>query len=293
MKETKINALPPRRQSDGGSRTTVYLTNNRTFQQKRDPENEKKKREKLKNEIVKIKKSKPFFCQSQQILLIHLKNNQVDEIVKSSLRCKSWSCPVCAPINAVQAYFKIRETAILNDMQYFLTLTLNPKTIPEEYFAENLNRTHKYITYLFNRFANKIRYLYKNSKERFKYIWIVEFQKKGNAHLHILLNVRLDIDFVRKEWVKIGGGTMMKVEKIKSIERVSSYVSTYITKGLKAISDGNIGFFHWERRYTISHSCIKPKRHITKLSDNPTLYKQLKTSINKVIIGSSDTINLK
>lgn len=295
MKETGEKPLEPIDKSTAGRRETLYLTNNRTFQQNNIPEeglSRKELRKQKKRKLVKISKHKPPFCQRYPLILLHFNNGELEKIVKSKVRCKSWSCPVCAPINAIQAYFKIRRTAILNGLQYFLTLTLDPSTIPEKYL-KNSNRTHKYITYLYNRFANKIRRQLKGTDKIFKYIWVIEFQKTGNAHLHILMNLRLDIDFVRKEWVRIGGGRMMKVEKVKDIERVCSYVSSYITKGLKAMYENNYGFLQWERRYSISHSCITIKSSSQNILDNSDLYQQYKSIINQSIVNSSDTIILK
>ncbi len=272
--------------ASGESQTTLYLTNNRTFQQSGNKKWSKEKRELMKNTISKIEEEQPFFCQRISITLLHYTGNKLMKIVKSKLRCKSWKCPICAPLNAVEAYFKIRSVVLLNNLNYFLTLTLDPQKIPPKYFENGLNKTHKYITYLFNRLLNKVRKEHKD----LKYVWVIQFQKNGNAHLHILLNVKLDINFIRNEWSNLGGGEQMRVEKVESIERVSSYVSSYISKGFKEISSGKIGFFNWEKRYMISHSCIKSKKTYIDLSKNPVLLESLRNIINMALVDESDTI---
>lgn len=45
----------------------------------------------------------------------------------------------------------------------------------------------------------------KSSGLKLKYVWVVEFQDNGNAHLHILINQFLPIEVLRKLWVHVGG----------------------------------------------------------------------------------------
>jgi len=268
--------------SAGVSQKTLCWTNNRTFQQI-DNNN---RRARMMNVISKVRKSPPFFCRQHSLVLFEYKDQVLQKVTKSRLRCKSWSCPHCAPINAVGAYFKIRDVVFLNNLTYFLTLTLDPQKIPDKYFDNGLNKTHKYITYLFNRFLTVIRRHHKD----LKYVWVIQFHKNGNAHLHILLNVRLDITFVRSEWTRIGGGVQMKVEKVQSLERVCSYVANYISKGFAEISTGNIGFFYYEKRYMISHSCIRSKKTFQKLSDNSETYEKLQPLLKLAIISEDGRI---
>jgi hypothetical protein len=175
----------------------------------------------------------------------------------------------------------------LNKMKYFLTLTLDPKIIPAQYFG-NDNQTHKYITKLFNTFATNIR----RESDDFRYVWVVEFQKKsGLAHLHILINTRLNIKPVRAHWKRIGGGAQIQVSKIKNLVGIAEYISKYLIKGM----NGNIGHLHhFERRYSISRSCKRPilikakplYRESSSYEIREKLYKEnLGWVYNKLLLG--------
>ena len=48
------------------------------------------------------------------------------------LRCKQWSCPECGPKKARKLQKAIEEKAREMDLTRFLTLTLDPKTIPPD-----------------------------------------------------------------------------------------------------------------------------------------------------------------
>lgn len=149
-------------------------------------------------------------------------------------------------------------------MQYFLTLTLDPKVIPDQY----KDRTQKYITDLFNTLLTNIRRKLKG-KEILKYVWVMEFQQLNthNAHMHIALNTRLDIREVRKIWTRIGGAVQMRVDPIRNIISTSYYMSKYMTKSVADIESSRM--YHFEKRYAISQSCIRPDR--TAKSYHPEL----------------------
>jgi hypothetical protein len=90
---------------------------------------------------------------------------------------------------------------------------------------------------------------------------VIEFQKNGNAHMHILLNNYLPIRIVRKLWQHVGGGIQMNVKKVQTLIGISNYISDYIVKGIKGeFDEKDYGFKYFERRYSISKSCIRPKK---------------------------------
>jgi hypothetical protein len=208
------------------------------------------KRSRLRN------KNKPFkplhyptkYCASQRNLVV-TKNNLTGELLsaKSTPRyCKQWACSYCGPRMAVALKYKILELALKYKLDHFLTITLAPDRIPITY----KNQTGKYISYLFNRFRLYVR---RKINPKFLYIWIKQYQKNGNAHLHILINAYLPIKKVRAEWERIGGGTQMKIKLLESeidIDHVTRYLTNYLIDGVK---DG-FGYVYGERRYGLSNA---------------------------------------
>lgn len=234
----------------------LFLTNYRSFQQTKQII--KNTKEKLRGKKFRIKKDKPAFCRAKKIALLNISEAIITDVKYTGIPCMSWTCPDCSIKKALQTKYLLRDVIQLNKLAYFLTLTLDPVKIPQEYKES----THKYITKIFNHFMtilkrNKIN----RSEEVLKYVWVVEFQKNGNAHLHILLNKFLPIRIVRKLWKHVGGGAQMKIEKVQTLIGISNYISDYIVKGIKGeFEEKPYGFKYFERRYSISKSCQRPQK---------------------------------
>ena len=73
--------------------------------------------------------------------------------------------------------------------------------------------------------------LAKNTLIAPKYIRILEFQKNGTPHLHILIDRFIPQKWIRTAWVAIGGGSMVDIRYV-DVHRVSRYLSKYLTKEL-------------------------------------------------------------
>lgn len=261
----------------------LYLTNIRTFQheqtkqyQRRTSEAISDTRDRLKGKPFKIRKSPSSFCRKYRVGLYKTEKSQLKTATFKPMPCMSWTCPSCSPYKALRIKYELIEIIMSNNLEYFLTLTLDPSKLEKH----NREDTHKYITKLFNHFITVLKrksftYFDKNKKrwftfdlskqeEKLKYVWICEFQKNGNAHLHILLNQFLPVDIIREIWVHVGGGHIMYIDKVKNQSAISMYLTHYIVKGLKdAESQGGFKFF--QRRYSVSRSCVRNKNNALPL----------------------------
>jgi hypothetical protein len=176
---------------------------------------------------------------------------------------------------ALYVKYFLRDVIVLNNLDRFITLTLKPSKIPNEF----KNDTHKYITKLFNHLITtlkrkKIKYFNKRKNRWFSfelnhsalklmYVWVAEFQKNGNAHLHILFNQFLPVEVIREVWEHIGGGHSIFATPVRTIEGISNYITDYIIKGIKGNKNKPSGFKFFQRRYSISRSCIRPPKKVT------------------------------
>lgn len=226
------------------SEQILCLTPNRSSQQGYSSN----KKQLLRDKLFTMLPRPPKSCMRKGVALLKYIHGKFVSVTFHLLRCNSWRCPRCAPEKAKQVMRLLREIIILNEMRFFLTLTLDPSLIPEKF----KKHTHKYIMKIFNTFLTNIRRIQKD----LKYVWVIEFQKNGNAHLHIVLNTRLDINLVREIWTRIGGGVQIHVDYIKDLSSVAYYISKYIGKGLEKLQF----LRHFEKRYGISRSCIRPKK---------------------------------
>jgi len=253
----------------------LILTNIRTFQQ-----DALESRRKHKGRPTFTQSIPPKFCGRHSYIAI-TNDDKGSNFKLHKIYCKLYRCPRCQKVLAEKNRQLLKQVIELNHLDHLLTLTLDPKKVPVEYLNETENHTHKYITKLFNKF---VLYIKRKINKSVKYVWVCEFQKNGNAHLHVVLNCYLPIKVIKFEWKRIGGGHDMGISKVESFWGVANYLVKYLVKGFK--NDENIGFRQGERRITISHSCIRSPRTVIKhigLSDISSILSNLDAeSISKV-----------
>ena len=136
----------------------------------------------------------------------------------------------------------IKNIALLNDWDYFITLTIDPKKYDSTDPKEVMKLVKKYLRH-------------KVERLKMKYMLIPEYHKEGGKiHVHMLLNSNdhdLKLEkavnektgklikssfghqvYNLKDW-KCGYSTACKMDKNKS--RVANYVSKYVVKDIKMI----------------------------------------------------------
>lgn len=115
----------------------------------------------------------------------------------------------------------ITDKAVEKGLGRFLTLTLNPNTCaPEESAAYIMRCWSKFRTYLKRRFRTRV-----------SYIAVLELQKSGYAHLHILVDRYVDQHWISDAWSALGGGRVVDIRMV-DLHRIGSYLSKYLTKNV-------------------------------------------------------------
>lgn len=115
----------------------------------------------------------------------------------------------------------------------FLTLTINPRRFT------SLNHAYKELQKSWSKLLDMLQGRWDH---KLKFIKIVEFQKNGSPHLHVLffgITRLIDANELRVFWNKIyGEGTFVKLEHIKNdYARVISYIQKYLIKRLEDVSE--------------------------------------------------------
>src|SRR5258708_3529716 len=136
------------------------------------------------------------------------------------LRCKSWTCPHCAQKRARRLKRAILEQAQLHVLDRFLTLTMDPsKGTAAESWPLIKKVWAKFRIYLKREFGPGV-----------KFLWVLEAQKNGYAHLHILVNKYMDQAWIKRNWDSLGGGRIVHIARAE-VQRTGPYLSKYLTKG--------------------------------------------------------------
>jgi hypothetical protein len=136
------------------------------------------------------------------------------------VNCKSWNCSYCGPRRAKRYKHAIRATAEALQLRRFITLTLDPSRIEGDP-----------VRYLNTVFAKLRVYLQRHHRGSPQYIRVLEFQRNGNPHFHILIDRCIEVEWIRKAWVAVGGGYIVDI-RLVDVHRVSRYLSKYLTKDL-------------------------------------------------------------
>jgi hypothetical protein len=174
--------------------------------------------------------------------------NNKPEYSYLKLYCKRWDCPVCGPKRANKLKKAITNKAIDLNLRRFVTLTLDPNNCSAENSIEHIRNCW-----------NKLRtYLKRYCKKSISFIAVLELQKSGYAHLHILVSEYINQKWLSEAWESLGGGKIVDIRWV-DIHRVSHYLSKYLTKELlfSTISSKS-------RRYTTSRDIRLFNKQVSK-----------------------------
>lgn len=135
------------------------------------------------------------------------------------MRCRSWSCPNCAPRRRKQ----LIAQALQGEPTRFVTLTVNPGWYdsPEE---RGLKLSRAWRDFVRD-------YRKRHPARELQYLAVVELTKRGEPHLHIIcrsdwINQKDLSDWMRKAL----GAPIVDVRLVKGVRDVAQYVAKYISK---------------------------------------------------------------
>jgi len=134
-----------------------------------------------------------------------------------TFNCGSWRCRYCGKKKASRLVKQIGKWAEATSLRRMLTLTLDPSKIKGNKYDHIMQVWRKFRVYLYRRFKNV------------SFIWVLELQKNGNPHLHILISQYIPQAWISEVWDKLGGGKVVDIRWV-DIHRVKAYVSKYFTK---------------------------------------------------------------
>jgi hypothetical protein len=148
-------------------------------------------------------------------------SNAIVGIISTGSIARCGGCERCGPKKAKRYKFLIRQAAEKHRLRRFMTLTLDPK---------RLNGADP-LPYLRDCWAKFRQSLRRKFGEAPRYICVLEFQKNGNPHLHILVDRWVKQEWIKEAWQSVGGGQHVDIRWV-DIHRVSRYLSKYLTKEL-------------------------------------------------------------
>ena len=176
--------------------------------------------------------------------------------VKTNTKCKMWGCPTCRPINVR----KLRARIFNGNMNQFIKkgyryqtkfLTL---TCPGQVFRSQ--NSVRMATKLMSRSFHKLMKALAKSSGDFHYLRVVEAQRDGYPHYHVLLvgagiaNKNI-LSKIRNLWVSKYGMGNIDLKPVTSLEHAVRYITKYMLK-----SEGV--FMKNGKKYTASKDALQP-----------------------------------
>ena len=133
--------------------------------------------------------------------------------------CGRYGCFRCRPRKLRRVRARIAQIATEKKLLKFVTLTLDPKKIPESVRSDRYLREtwRKMRVLLARRFGRSI-----------DFIGVLEFQKSGLAHLHVLVAVYIPQDWLSSAWQSVGGGQIVDIRYV-DVQRIAGYLTRYLT----------------------------------------------------------------
>lgn len=142
-----------------------------------------------------------------------------DTIGYKRLLCGTYRCPRCRPKKLRHVRSCIAKAAGELRLTRLATLTLDKKRIraavPSDRHIRECWRKMRVV--LARRYGNSV-----------PFIAILEFQKSGKAHLHVLVGIYIPQRWLSKAWQGIGGGRIVDIRYV-DVHRVAGYVASYLT----------------------------------------------------------------
>lgn len=144
---------------------------------------------------------------------------QLGKVGYKCLFCGSYRCNGCRPGKLQRVRARLAELAEQHRLRRFATLTLDPSRIPVS------QRSDRYIRECWRKMRVV---LARKFGATLPFIAVLEFQKSGIAHLHVLFGVYIPQEWLSEAWRSIGGGRIVDIRYV-DVHRVAGYLAAYLS----------------------------------------------------------------
>ena len=153
------------------------------------------------------------------------------------LTCKRWECRTCGPNKVRATIGRIRRGMTAGECRFF-TITSPGREVPQTSYAELPRRWKRLHERIARRFG------------RIEYVTVVEAQKRGHAHLHVVYRG----PFIPQSWLSraakaSGFGPIVDIRRPP--RTIATYVAKYLAKDLatSGLRRGDGGALGWPKYF--------------------------------------------
>ena len=140
----------------------------------------------------------------------------------AQIPCRRWTCDYCGPRMKWRLRERITAAVVEKRLSRLMTLTLDPKK-----FGDEMPKP-KVIWGVWRKFRVSLRRRFEKS---LSYVAVLELQKSGMPHLHVLVSEFIAQEWISKAWDAVGGGPIADIRAVRSAKEAGRYVVKYLAKG--------------------------------------------------------------
>lgn len=161
-----------------------------------------------------LNKWSEFCVRKYALRTVHQANGPVVE--RRRIFCNQWNCVSCGPKRAERLRDEILREADKHGLNVTLDLTLGEAI---DVHPANSFRTLKQVWKKFRLSINR------QPGKKPEFIWVVGVNEMGVAHLHLLINKRIDQERVSRLWQRCGGGPIVYLQKVRQVLNRADYMA--------------------------------------------------------------------
>jgi hypothetical protein len=144
---------------------------------------------------------------------------EVGAVVLRPVRCHSWACAYCGYTRASWLKRQVSEAAVEHELSRFMTLTLGTRQVSRADSEERLKLAW-----------SRLRKVLHGVYPGLEYVWVMEYTKWGQAHLHLLVNTYIPQRVLSRLWKEASGGSYIVDIRQPGVTAVARYIAKYVGK---------------------------------------------------------------
>lgn len=167
--------------------------------------------------------------------------------------CRRWDCPHCGKWRQLRLAARV-AAGFLSDHQ------------TDDVIAWTLTQKHGSKQNIVKNFQKLRRLLRKRHLIGMKFLWVKEFTKRGQRHLHIITKTAIDQDYLQDLWLEVTGGESYIVwVNQTNLKNAGGYAFKYLMKAYSA----ECRYDPKERRYGFSKDYKFSQKYADSVSNLP------------------------
>src|SRR6185503_9681322 len=172
-----------------------------------------------------------FYCLEERTALI------------TPVCCNSYFCEYCAKRKRLKVMHKLEDWSKGRKL-YFYTVTIWTNWYTQERAAQTINTN----------FGKLIQYFRRQYGSAFEFFKVLEFTKKGYAHLHFVSDLQVPESELSKKWKTYTRSYIVKKIEINSLAFLKYYLTKYLTKSCSTEALNNWYWKFKKRRFSFSRN---------------------------------------